>query len=390
VDVPGFQTEDHVITLPAPGDGSLRAVLDWAAEWGRLPMSLDAPPWRTVYFEDVTVDGVPGRMVSVGQTHHTMIDGDGAKRMAEEYLQWAPDGPLPPMPAPPAVEHLSAWERWKEGWALEGRKARELGRTGSARLRWAARHPRSGLRRARELVAAGRRFQGHQSSTPNSPLLRRQSPRMRFDMVPVDLMATKAGANALGCSTNDGFMAALSLALHRYHADHGLRVPELRTAMAMSTRVEHDGHTGNEVLGVILGLPLVDDAATAVKTCGEVARTHKDDRDVLWLIDRFRALANRMPKRLVANATRKTLQGIDLQISNIQGIPVRYWVAGVECLRGVPFPVACPSALSMILVSNRGTGEIGLTTDPAAIPDPEHLIDRILEGFAEVAALADT
>ena len=238
-----------------------------------------------------------------------------------------------------------------------------------------------------ELVAAARRLQSHQSTTPHSPLLRRRSERLRFDMVPVDIHAVKAGARAMGASVNDGFMAALSVALHRYHEDHGLRVPELRTAMAMSTRTERDGHQGNEVLGVILGLPVLDDAATALKECREVAGAHKEDQDVLWLIDRFRAIANRLPKGLVAGATRKTLQGVDLQISNVQGIPVRFWVAGVESLRGVPFPVACPSAISMILMSSRGSAQIGLTTDPEAIPDPEHLIERILEGFAEVSAL---
>ncbi len=39
VDVPDFDLTEHMFDLPAPGDGSLRAVLDWAAEWGedRMP-----------------------------------------------------------------------------------------------------------------------------------------------------------------------------------------------------------------------------------------------------------------------------------------------------------------------------------------------------------------
>ena len=388
VHVPGFAPDDHVVVLPAPDDGTLRAVLDWAADWARLPMSLDAPPWRSVYFEGVTVDGVPGRMVSVGQTHHAMIDGHGAKRLAEHYLQWAPDGPLPALPPVPVAEDISAWGRWKEGWALEGAKARRLADHTRGRLRWAAADPRAGLARARELVAATRRFQAQQGPIPHSPLLRTRSDELRFDLVPVDLPALRAGAKALGGSVNDGFMAGLSIALHRYHLDHGVRVKELRTAMAMSTRSNDDGHSGNEVLGVMLGLPLLDDAETALKQCREVARSHREDRDVLWLIDRFRAFANRLPTALVVNATRRTLQGIDLQVSNVQGIPTRHWVAGVEPLRSAPFPVALSSGVAMILQSSAGRAELGLTTDPATIKDPQHLIARLLEGFVEVAALA--
>ena len=76
-DVPGFDPADHTVVLPAPGDGTLRAVIDWAQEWGRLPLPLDRPPWRSVSFEDVTVDGVPGRLVIVSQFHHALIDGHG-------------------------------------------------------------------------------------------------------------------------------------------------------------------------------------------------------------------------------------------------------------------------------------------------------------------------
>src|SRR5687768_12920442 len=55
-DVPDFEPSDHIVVLPAPGDGTLRPILDWAQEWGRLPLPMDRPPWRAAYFEDVNVD----------------------------------------------------------------------------------------------------------------------------------------------------------------------------------------------------------------------------------------------------------------------------------------------------------------------------------------------
>jgi hypothetical protein len=141
------------------------------------------------------------------------------------------------------------------------------------------------------------------------------------------------------------------------------------------------------VIGVMLALPLHDDVAVAIKECGEVSRDHREDRDVLRVIDGLRRFANRMPQTLVARGTKATLAGVDLQISNVQGIPVRYWVAGIESLGGMSFPTGGPG-LSMTFISSRGRASLGITTCPDDTTDPEHLAERLAEGFAQVAALA--
>ena len=389
VDVPGFDPEENTVRRPAPpGDGSLRAILDWAAEWSRRPMDPTKPPWRSVTFENVTVDGVPDRLVTVSQTHHAVIDGQGATRLGQLTLQFEPDGPLPEMPPPVPADDATAWDHWKEGWALEAEKAAANARRAGRWLRWAAADPKAGVARAREWGAALQRMRSHQGRTPASPLLARRSEASRFDWIEIDWSAFKAGCKASGASINDGFMGALSVALHRYHLDHGLRVDHLRTAMAINTRTDDDPEGGNRVIGVMLALPLHDDIGRAIKECGEVSRDHREDRDVLRVIDGLRAFANRMPQGLVARGTKATLQGVDMQISNVQGIPRRYWVAGVESLAGMSFPTAGPG-LSMTFITNRGRADLGFTTCPDSITDPEHLAARIREGFSEVAALRE-
>ena len=145
-----------------------------------MPMPADGPQWRTVYFEGVTVDGVPGRVVAVGQTHHAVIDGEGGRRLGEALVQHEPDGPLPEMPPRRRPTTSTAWERWKEGWALEGVKARARARNTKARLRWAARDPAAAARRTRELAGAVRRMGSHQGTATAQPAV---APTVRRDAV---------------------------------------------------------------------------------------------------------------------------------------------------------------------------------------------------------------
>jgi diacylglycerol O-acyltransferase len=386
-DVPGFDPSDHIVVLPAPGDGTLRPILDWAQRWGRLPLPVDRPPWRAAYFEDVTVDGVGGRLVLVSQFHHAVIDGQGATRLAERFIQWGPEGDLPEMPPLGEPDAATRWEHWRAGWALEGAKAKELTRNAARRLRGAAADPSAGAARAKAVGRALGRLQAHQGTTTMSPILTRRSDRNRFDHLAVDLDALRAGARAVGGSANDGLLAAFSVGLQRWHVDLGVKPRELRTAMPINTRAAEASHAGNELIAVMLALPLLDDAAEAVKSCGAVSRAHRDDQDVLWLLDRFRAAGNRLPKSVIARLWGPSVKAIDLSISNVKGMPLRNWVAGVEVLDTIPFIVGGP-AIAATLLSGPNGATLGVVTDPECVADPAHLMARLAEGIAEVAALA--
>jgi WS/DGAT/MGAT family acyltransferase len=386
-DVEGFDAHAQVVTLPAPGDGTMRAVVDWAQEWGRLPMPLDRPPWRSVYFEGVTVDGVPGRLVAVSQFHHALIDGQGASALAEQFYQWAPDGGLPEMPPLPLRDERTAAQHWRAGWAEEGHKAAELLRNTGQRLRWAAANPARARERVKDYTASMRRGFEVAGKEPLSPLLVRRTDRNRFDDLRVDLDALKAGAKSVGGSANDGLMAAMSLALHRYHLDRGVRVPAVRMMMPISTRTEEHGHLGNELIAAVIKLPLLDDAAVAVKECRALSRAQRDDKDALWMFDRFRALANRLPKAGIRKLFGESVKSLDLSLSNVKGMPLRNWIAGVEVLDTTAYIVGGP-AIGATLVSLPDHATLGVVTCPEAIPDPEHLMARIAEGIAEVSALS--
>ena len=340
-----------------------------------------------VHFDGVTVDGVPGRMVAVTQIHHSVIDGQGGMRMAETYYQWEPDGEMPELPPPLEADTRTAFEHWKAGWGQEGQKAKAVLRNTARRLRWIASEPAAGFARVRDAGRAlGRLRAEMQGTEPMSPILRRASNRDRFDVDRVDIASLKAGAKALGGTFNDGVLAAVSVGLHRWHLDHGVRVPAVRLAMPISTRGDDGSWAGNEINGTIMELPLVDDASIALKACMDLTRTARTDTDLLWLTDRLRAVGNRMPRALIARFIATSMHALDLSVSNVRGAPVRQWVAGVEVLDTLPF-LAGSGALSVTLVSGAEHASLGVVTCPVAITDPEQLMARLAEGFAEVAAL---
>jgi hypothetical protein len=227
----------------------------------------------------------------------------------------------------------------------------------------------------------------HQAGASRSPLLQRRSTRLHFEVLTVPLSELKAGGKAVGGTVNDALLGALSIGLHRYHRDHGVGTTSLRTTMAVNTRRDDHPEGGNQVVAVMLELPLLDDARDAVTTAAEVSRAHRNDKDVVWIIDRLRALANRLPRRLVVPEAAKTLKNMDLQISNLPGNPFRVWIAGVESLRGFSFPTAGPGLAMIFSGARNDRATLAISTDPEAIRDPEHLVDRLREGFDEVIAL---
>lgn len=136
-----------------------------------------------------------------------------------------------------------------------------------------------------------------------------------------------------------------------------------------------------------MGLPLIGDAETAVKECQAVSRAQRDDRDVMWLMDRSRAAINRFPKPLIARTIVKGSKALDMTISNVKGMPLRSWVGGVESLETVPFVIGGP-ALSVTLISGPSFASLGVVTCPEAITDPEVLVQHFEKAFEEVSALA--
>jgi hypothetical protein len=82
------------------------------------------------------------------------------------------------------------------------------------------------------------------------------------------------------------------------------------------------------------------------------------------------------------------LKGIDFVTSNVPGIPFPVYFAGAKLEAQFPFGPLAGSAMNITLLSYVDECQVGINTDPAAIPDPEVLVACLTESFDEIRKLA--
>jgi hypothetical protein len=80
----------------------------------------------------------------------------------------------------------------------------------------------------------------------------------------------------------------------------------------------------------------------------------------------------------------------DLQASNVPGIQHKTYLAGAEVQRMYPFGPLPGCAVMAAMVTHGSVACLGINYDAASITEPELFSDCIIDGFAEVLALAGT
>src|SRR5919107_490730 len=118
-----FDLAYHVRWLKAPGDGSLRDLLDMAAPFAMQGFDRARPLWEF----DIVEGLAEGRAALVSKIHHSITDGVGAMKLTMSFLDTKADRPrdTSPLPVPPDPERLSPIALWRE--ALEHETRRQAG-----------------------------------------------------------------------------------------------------------------------------------------------------------------------------------------------------------------------------------------------------------------------
>jgi WS/DGAT/MGAT family acyltransferase len=379
-----FDLDYHLQRVALPAPGSRRQLLDMAQAEAMTPFDRARAPWRAVLFEGL--EG--GRSAYLLKVHHAMTDGQGGVQLVG-LLHSRKREPSPGKTAPPARpgEDKGALDVLAEQLAhAPVAAARGIRDTIDMSTRL-ARRPWDGARAAAHFAGSLERVLAPPPSDP-SPLLRQRSLSWHFDALEVPLVDLKRAGKAAGGSLNDAYIALLLGGLRRYHDALGSPLDTLPMAMPISLRSGDHPMGGNRFAGVRFAGPAgVEDPVERIQAIHEFVLDARDEPaiDALGLAA---PLLNRLPISMVARWYAGQTANLDLQASNVAGLPWEAYIAGAKIERMLPFGPVPGCALMATLLSYAGTCCIGVNMDAAAVSEPEVLMGCLHEGMDEVLALA--
>jgi diacylglycerol O-acyltransferase / wax synthase len=393
--MPAWVTDDefdlsfHLRRVQLPAPGTLRQLLDLVAGDAMAAFDRSRPPWRVSLVEGL--EG--GKTAYVLKLHHSMTDGQGGTQLVGLlHSRTREPSPEKPMPAPPEPESTSGVAVLAEQAAGALRSAPgDLWRRAGGGIATAGRivtHPVDDVRDSTRFARSLGRILSPPPVEP-SPLLANRSRSWRFDAIDVPLDELKAAGKSAGGSLNDAYVAGLLGGFRRYHEALGMTLDELAMAMPISMRRGDHPMGGNRFAGARFAAPAGEtDPAERIRLVHEFVLTAREEPALDFLAMLAPAL-NRLPMPVVARWYAGQTTKLDLQASNVAGLPYQAYIAGARIERMLPFGPLPGCAVMTVLLSYAGTCCIGINSDPAAVTDPDLFIDCIQQGLDEVLALSD-
>ena len=380
-----FDLDWHVRRIGAPGDGSLRALLDWLGLFLQDPYDRDRPLWQWV-----AIDNLPGGKGALAiRLHHVVVDGQGAVRLGATYTSPERDAPEPPEVDLPG---LIASEIQHAGGGVG-----QIRTVASDLLRRPAEATRAVVNALTHppQLAAGRREAGdlarsmaEQMRSTGSPLWQHRSRARRMEALSVPFKAAHDAAKAWNGTVNDFFVTGATEAGVRYHRELGVSVESFRASFVVSTRHDEETH-GNKITPLMLDVP-----------AGELSLRARFDavRDMLHALrdtvhgdgamKMVAPVANLLPVSWLTGILRDQAGHLDFATSNVAGNPGDTYVAGAKALHTYVFGPTAATAFNLTVYSAAGNLDIGLHVDPAAVNDSELLRSCLESSYADLIKAA--
>jgi diacylglycerol O-acyltransferase len=382
-DDPTLDLSYHLRKVAVPAPGGMRELLDLAATLSSAPLDRSRPLWEFTLVEGL--DG--GRAALIQKVHHAVTDGVGGLRLSLSLVDFEPDAPIPP--ATPREAAPRATPVGVLGDALRDGLGRQVGRI---RRGWdtaahLAAHPTelgTEVTGAAALAASLRR-QVLVTEPARSALLGHRSLGRRFEVLQVPLDSVKQTAAALGGTVNDVFVTAVAGALGSYHDRLGQPCDELRMAMPVSLRSDGSEATGNNNFApsrVLVPVRPKDPAKRFERVRTRLGSVRHEP--ALGAAGSLAGLLAPLPTSLLVALTRSQARTIDFATSNLRGSPVDLYVGGARIAANFPMGPRTGCALNVTLLSYRGSLDLGLHLDPAAVTDPPALLDSLEESVADL------
>jgi WS/DGAT/MGAT family acyltransferase len=386
---PDFHIRNHVLrhTLRPPGDDAQLSKL--VSRLFAEPLDRTRPLW-----ELHQIDGYRGeRSVLFGKVHHAMVDGVSGVHILGLIFDPSPRPASFPS-APPAVDTapLPSWLMQLVGGVRE-----EIGRN-VALVRALAALVRSPARLFAQLGesadALGEMLRLVVAGTPPTPFNGHVSILRRVLWTTFDLNHVKGIKNRLGGTVNDVVLATIATALRAYLEERGVQPDgmELRAMVPVNVRgASEDGALGNRISMMAAPLPVgihdplerlrqVRAAMATLKQSGQPAR-----------MTRMLEVVELLPPFLQRPLAWLNFQGapVNTVCTNVPGPPVSLYAQGKRLETLVPIvPLAQGVGLAFAILSYADTLTIGVTADPALVPNGELVIELLREAYDELRALA--
>jgi diacylglycerol O-acyltransferase / wax synthase len=379
---PGFDLTWHLRRVECPPSETVDTILAVAQVAATTAFDPARSPWRFTLFHGLG----DGRAALLMKVHHSLTDGIGGIELAAHIVDFTREpqdlGPLPPAPRP--TPHRLT-DELTEAAGFAARRWSDLAATAvhhlPAGLARSARDPLGLVTDVSNTAASVARFL-RPVTTTRSPVMTGRSLSRHFARLDLDLAGLRAAAGMPGATLNDAFLAGVLGGVRRYHEHHEAAVESLRLTLPISIRRAGDAIAGNRVTLARIEVPIgVADPVARMAAIGEIVRQARDD-PALRYSEAIASMLNLLPP----GVTGSMLKHIDLIATNVPGFADPVYVGGALVEAFYPFAPTIGAAVNIGLLSYRDRCHVGVSSDPAAIPDPDVFLECLAVGFDEVVA----
>jgi len=376
-----FNFDHHIRRIAVPSPGDRQALGELVAYLYSRHLDRNRPLWEAWFIE-----GLPGGRFAIFQKmHHSIMDGEGARKLGEVTVDFEPDAP--PRAIDPDILGAQAGqapEPWRESLGAARRLLQPPRRAGRemAASAWSA------ILKRLQSDARGVRNQPVPVASFNADI----SGERGFVFGSLPLSDIKAVKNAFGVTVNDVVLAVVAGSLRNYLLAHD-RLPEesLRTSIAVSLRTEQDDQFSNRVTSteVTLATDLDDPAQrlTAIARDSESAkaRARGGSHGVMELLQIMPPVLVTAMMNLSRPEQVVRMTGANLLVSNVRGSERPMYIAGARQVATYPMSIlALGMGINVTCVSYGSNLDVGITVEPSLVPEPWPIIDGLhsaLDGY---------
>jgi diacylglycerol O-acyltransferase len=354
-DIDHVDTDQHFSTQDLGGSGELADVLSITSNWVNQPFDKTRPLWQLGLVKGLA----DGKAAIIIKVHHSIADGIGLVLMLAAFTDLERDPTTTPI-----APHNDV-ERPRYTWPRRIAERSKL--IGSAIIR----HPIASAKTTRRMVPSVARLVWP-NRQPLSKLMTERSGTVEFNARTVPFADFKAAGRIGSASINDAFVAVVADAFARYHREIGIECDRLRIHMPVNIRNERTADVaGNQFVPArwVLDAP----HGTPIEQLGIISAqlTHMRSEPALPHVNGISAAVQLLGKRISRFIIGGMMKGVDALASNVPGPPFPLYIGGAKVEQFFAFGPPAGAALNVTLFTYDGTVWLGVTTDTAAVTDPE-------------------